>query len=319
MFNELPLDLDTVLDLLLDGTQLYVACRNNRLFVYDVGMPTALPVEIVLQSIPVSLATSPQGCLVGCSDGSVRIVDSENFKADEVLCVGEGVVNFVRYMKNEQRVLATTIAGDIITSNIRTGETHKLRTSSKIFCADATDEVVVLGLAGARIQIYNSYDLSQPRETKELGTIHQVRSIRCLPNSLGYSLATLDGRVLLEYFQDPLANFTFKCHRVIDRATKTDEVFLINALVFADDSETLYTGGGDGTVCVWNCQKRKRTRIYPQFSTKNNRAVSVAKIFIAGDVLAVAVSDDLYIRATNTQPWAPQYPGKVYTRNLRDL
>lgn len=319
MFTELPLELDTVLDLLLVDSHLYVACRNQQIFVYSIDSPASLPVEITLQSNPISIASSPLGCLVGCDDGTVRILDVENFKADEILCLGEGMVNFVRYMNNEQQILATTTSGDIMTFNPLTGETHKFRTSSKIFCADATDDVVVLGLAGAKVQVYNSFDFSRPRETRELGTIHQIGCIKCLPNSLGYSLATLDGRVLLEYFQDATASFTFKCHRVIDRTTKTDEVYPINALIFADDNQTLYTGGGDGTVCVWNCQKRKRIRIYPQFLDTTDRATSVAKVAINGDMLAVAVSDDLYLRSSSVDSWTPHYPSRIYMRRLHDM
>lgn len=308
MFTELPRRLDAVLDLKLDKTQIYVACRDKNIYIYDTAIPYTPPAEISLPVVPCCLAPSSQGCLVGCSDGSVRLLDLENFRADEILFQGSGPVNFLRYMNRDGTVLATTVPGEIMVAPLG-GEATRYHTSGKIFAADATDDVVVIAMAGGRVQVYHAFDLNRPRDTTELATVHQIECIKCMPDSRGYAFATIDGRVLLEYFGNATASFTFKCHRQVNKTTAVDDVFQVHALTFSD-SETLFTGGGDGTVCVWNCSKRKRIRMYPLF-TSQGTIVSVAKVAI-GAVVAVAVSDDLYLRQEAAGEWQPDYTSAIY-------
>ena len=86
-------------------------------------------------------------------------------------------------------------------------------TSSKVFSLCHSEEKLVIATGNGQILVYDIRDLS--KEIKSTKQKHQIRKVVCLPDGKGYALASVEGRVAVEYFADEESNksFAFKCHR----------------------------------------------------------------------------------------------------------
>jgi cell cycle arrest protein BUB3 len=134
---------------------------------------------------------------------------------------------------------------------------------------------------------------------------YQTRCVRFLQDGVGIALASIEGRVAIEYFEEldiPAEGkkaYTFKCHR------DGDMVYPVNCLAFHPVHGTFATGGCDGTVVTWDGSNKKKLVALPKFPT------SIAALAFSpdGSQLAIASSytfedgerehprDEIYIRA----------------------
>ncbi|GMF07407.1 unnamed protein product [[Candida] boidinii] len=96
-----------------------------------------------------------------------------------------------------------------------------------------------------------------------------------MPNGEGFIQGSIEGRVSVEYFDENKNqdSYAFKCHRISgindentvnnnDTVNNLDLVGPINSINFHKDFETLFTGGSDGHVCIWDYNSRKRIKQY---------------------------------------------------------
>lgn len=170
----------------------------------------------------------------------------------------------------------------------------------KVFSMSLTESRIVVGTAGRRILCYDIRNLTSPLFDRESSLKYQTRAIRSFPDGEGFAVASIEGRVALEYF-DPdceAKKYSFKCHRV------ENTVFPVNTIAFHPAHGTFATGGSDGFVNIWDGKNKKRLCQFPSYPT------SVASLCFNhdGSMLAVAASysfeegekehpqDNIYIR-----------------------
>jgi cell cycle arrest protein BUB3 len=69
--------------------------------------------------------------------------------------------------------------------------------------------------------------------------------VRCFPDATGFALASVEGRVAMEYFDPSEAaqakKYAFKCHRKSEAGK--DTVYPVNAIAFHPVHGTFATGG----------------------------------------------------------------------------
>ncbi|ODV78818.1 cell cycle arrest protein [Suhomyces tanzawaensis NRRL Y-17324] len=339
-FIELPSPhaLDIVSDLKVAPThQLIVTSWDNKVLLYDVSCAKAGKVDLqaVLESseTPLSLVFTGGSAFVGCLDGTINQIDQENMKLHPIYTPGplgpdsdisNGINKICRVESDENALIASSFNGTFRVLDIRQHqEVSRTRVGSdagvgaarpaKIFTMDSSRDVLTVGLSTNHIELYDLRNLTKPYERRELGLKYQIKDLKCLPDNQGFVVSTVDGRVSLECYDlspetQAAKRFTFKCHRSHNKIDGVDEVYPVNSLALAQDG-TLYTSGGDGAVCVWDCNKRKRIKMYPKFSE------SVAKIALQDDLLAVATSDDDFVRARRlSDPINTRVPSKVFVR-----
>ncbi|KAJ4300194.1 mitotic spindle checkpoint protein Bub3 [Collariella sp. IMI 366227] len=98
-----------------------------------------------------------------------------------------------------------------------------------------------------------------------------TRAVACMPNDAGYATSSIEGRVAVEWFEDSVESqarkYAFKCHRQTDDSSGGggDVVFPVNALAFHPVYGTFASGGGDGTVALWDAEAKRRMRQYQKF------------------------------------------------------
>lgn len=149
-------------------------------------------------------------------------------------------------------------------------EAMKIALPERVYCMDVCDNLMVVALAGKRIQIY---DVTQPqkpfRELLPQGQAgpgqeasplkYQSRCVACFKDKSGFALGSIEGRVAIHHVQskDKSRNFIFKCHRVNKQGSS--EVYPINNIAF-HPLGTFATAGADGSYNFWDKDSKQRLK-----------------------------------------------------------
>lgn len=192
------------------------------------------------------------------------------------------------------------------------------RLPDKAYAMGLSEDRIVVGMAGRHVHVYDMRTMAAveaaeaaPEQIRQSSLKYQTRCIRCFPDGRGYALASVEGRVAIEYFDDApevqAQKYAFKCHR--RRDGDTDTVFPINAIAFNKTYGTFATGGCDGTVIMWDGAHKKKLAAYPEKGT------SIASLAFSHDdaLLASAVS---YTHEAGLPTNSP--PDQVFIREPSD-
>ncbi|KAK0722088.1 WD40-repeat-containing domain protein [Lasiosphaeria miniovina] len=108
----------------------------------------------------------------------------------------------------------------------------------------------------------------QPWQQRESPLKFLTRAVSCMPNDAGYATSSIEGRVAVEWFEDTpesqARKYAFKCHRQVapEEEGGGDIVYPVHALAFHPVYGTFASGGGDGTVALWDAEAKRRMRQY---------------------------------------------------------
>lgn len=108
----------------------------------------------------------------------------------------------------------------------------------------------------------------KPWQQRESSLKFLTRAVACMPNDAGYATSSIEGRVAVEWFEDSAESqarkYAFKCHRQAapEEEGGGDVVFPVNALAFHPRYGTFASGGGDGTVALWDAAAKRRMKQY---------------------------------------------------------
>ena len=74
------------------------------------------------------------------------------------------------------------------------------------------------------------------------------RCVTCFPDSQGYMVGSIEGRVAVQHVEDnqQSKNFTFKCHR------DGNDIYAVNSITFHPVHGTFVTCGSDGAYNFWD-------------------------------------------------------------------
>lgn len=149
-------------------------------------------------------------------------------------------------------------------------------------------------------RVINIYDLNtiadlfasggtelKPWQQRESSLRYLTRAVACMPNDAGYSTSSIEGRVAVEWFEDTAESqarkYAFKCHRQAAPDGDGDVVYPVNSLVFHPVHGTFASGGGDGTVALWDAEAKRRLKQYQKFPN------SVAALAFSSDGKYLAI------------------------------
>lgn len=174
---------------------------------------------------------------------------------------------------------------------------------SKPFSMSITSEKVVVAMANRDVYIYDIKPLEklalqqssgsaiqvEPWQRRESSMKFMTRALACMPSELGYATSSIEGRVSVEWFdpspESQARKYAFKCHR--ETVDGIDVVFPVNALAYHTvHKSTFASGGGDGTVALWDGATKRRIRQYQKFPA----SISSLAFSSNGKYLAVAYS-----------------------------
>ncbi|KAK5657753.1 hypothetical protein OQA88_2826 [Cercophora sp. LCS_1] len=155
----------------------------------------------------------------------------------------------------------------------------------------------------------------QPWQQRESSLKFLTRAVACMPNDAGYATSSIEGRVAVEWFEDTAESqarkYAFKCHRQAapEEEGGGDVVYPVNALAFHPKYGTFASGGGDGTIALWDAEAKRRMRQYQNYPD------SVAALTFSkdGKYLAIGVSPGF---ETGMEDYSGEGRTKVFIREL---
>ncbi|KAG2432702.1 hypothetical protein HYH02_006685 [Chlamydomonas schloesseri] len=182
----------------------------------------------------------------------------------------------------------------------------------KVYGMSAGSDRLVVATSARHVLIYDVRKLvggaagEALEQHRESSLKYQTRSVAVYTDGRGYAMGSVEGRVAMEFFDaaDAQANkYAFKCHRRNEGGK--DVVYPVHSIAFHSGYGTFATGGGDGVICTWDGENKKRLSQTARYPT------SVASMCFSrtGELLAVASSyayeqgerdhpaDAIYIRA----------------------
>ena len=178
--------------------------------------------------------------------------------------------------------------------------THTL--SDKIFSMSMQEKdgnYLIVATADRQVFIYDVRNMDTYVQKRESSLKYQTRTVLCHPNNLQYVLASIEGRVAVEYlntskeWQDK--KYAFKCHRHAvtaqtisndEKESKQQRVFPVNCVAFHPIYYTFATGGGDGVVNIWDGENKKRICQFPSLNT----SIASVDFNSEGNIIAIARS-----------------------------
>ncbi len=155
----------------------------------------------------------------------------------------------------------------------------------------------------------------KPWQQRESSLKFLTRAVSCMPSDAGYATSSIEGRVAVEWFEDTAESqarkYAFKCHRQVapDEEGGGDIVYPVNALAFHPVHGTFASGGGDGTVALWDAEAKRRMRQYQKFPN------SVAALTFSrdGKYLAIGVCPGF---ETGMEDYSGEGQTKLFIREL---
>jgi cell cycle arrest protein BUB3 len=184
---------------------------------------------------------------------------------------------------------------------------------------------VVVAMTGRIINIYDFDAIAalfaaggtdlKPWQQRESSLRYLTRAVACMPNDAGYATSSIEGRVAVEWFEDTAESrarkYAFKCHRQPAPDGDGDIVYPVNALKFHPVHGTFASGGGDGTVALWDAEAKRRLKQYQKFPN------SVAALAFShdGKYLAVGVAPGF---ETGQEDYSGEGQTAVIIRELGD-
>jgi cell cycle arrest protein BUB3 len=154
-----------------------------------------------------------------------------------------------------------------------------------------------------------------PWQQRESSLKFLTRAVSCMPNDEGYATSSIEGRVAVEWFEDTpesqARKYAFKCHRQAapEEEGGGDVVFPVNALAFHPVWGTFASGGGDGTVALWDAEAKRRMRLYQRFEN----SVAALAFSADGKYLAIGISPGF---ETGQEDYSGEGQTKLIVREL---
>lgn len=155
----------------------------------------------------------------------------------------------------------------------------------RVYDLDVRDNLMVVATAGRHII---SYDVSgpQPREHSRIESPlkFQSRCVACFPDSTGFAVGSIEGRVGIHYLQKVPGkdSFAFKCHR------QDTNVYSVNSISFQNQFATFATVGNDGIVNFWDKDNKQRLKGFNAIE----RTIPCGAFNTQGNLFAYASSYD---------------------------
>lgn len=123
----------------------------------------------------------------------------------------------------------------------------------RVYDLDVRGNLMVVATAGRHIISYDVSSQPQEHSRKESPLKYQSRCISCFPDTTGFAVGSIEGRVGVHYLQKVAGkdSFAFKCHR------QETQVYSVNAICFNNKFGTFATVGSDGVCNFWDKVNRK--------------------------------------------------------------
>jgi cell cycle arrest protein BUB3 len=285
--------------------KLLVTSWDKNLYCYDVTDPES---ESHLRKTYEHRAPVLDVCF-GANDneaftaGMDWVVNRIDLETGEMTAVGKHAAPVRCVVYSAEHAILVSASWDcslnLYNMNDLSQEPIRIALPGKPHALSASPSKVVVAMTGRIINIYDfnaiqqlfqtgSVDLN-PWQQRESSLRYLTRAVACMPNDAGYATSSIEGRVAVEWFEDTAESqarkYAFKCHRQAAPDGDGDIVYPVNALTFHPVHGTFASGGGDGTVALWDANAKRRLKQYQRFPN----SVAALSFSADGKYLAIGV------------------------------
>lgn len=213
---------------------------------------------ITLEKPPLCSAWLPDGgtVVVGSCDGAARAWNLATNQQQQV-AQHAAPVRHCAYIPAMSLLVTASWDKTLKYWDMRTpNAVHTQQLPERPYAMDCVHPLLVVGTADRTIQVFN---LASPQTVyKQLQSPlkFQTRCVAAFPDTTGYLVGSVEGRVAVHHVEDSLQgkNFTFKCHR------DGSDVYAVNAMTFHPTYGTFVTAGSDGAYNFWDKDSKQRLK-----------------------------------------------------------
>lgn len=299
VLNNPPSDGITAISFGIDTRLLFVSSWDSWLRVYDIDA-NVVPLKM-LQPCPLldcACLTDAVHAVSAGLDGAVRLYGI-HVGGESILGRHEGAVRCVRACA----ALGTVVSGswdhtikvwDIRCADACIGTYRQpdkvlaISTGASVASSAESKPWLVVATGGRHVLLLDLRKPSEPVQQRESSLKGQTRCVSQMPSGSGYVQGSVEGRVSVEYYNAAAEyqkrKYAFKCHHSV--ANGIERSCPVNAITFHPRFGTFATGGGDGQVCIWDGDNKKRICQFERFSS----SVAALSFSPDGHCLAIAAS-----------------------------
>ncbi|KAH9241995.1 hypothetical protein K456DRAFT_1757647 [Colletotrichum gloeosporioides 23] len=316
-------------------TRLLVSCWDKKIYLYDThsGSEDAqgtliMTVEFRAPVLDVCFGATDNEAYTACLDHCVYRVDLESGEKS-VVSQHTAPARCVAYSQEHSLLISASWDQTLQIHNTKSPSDPNITVHlpGKPHALAVSPSKVVVAMTA---RLVNIYDISavpalfsqpgpheiKPWQQRESSLKFLTRAVSCMPNDAGYATSSIEGRVAVEWFEDSAESqarkYAFKCHRQAAPAEgEGDIVYPVNAMIFHPVYGTFASGGGDGTVALWDAEAKRRMKQYQKFPD------SVAALAFSkdGKYLAIGVCPGF---ETGMEDYSAEGKASVFVRELGD-
>jgi len=283
------------------STKLLVSSWDKKLYSYDASKPESSLLQTYEHEAPVLDVCFGDDENDAFTAGMDWVVNKINLESGEMTALSKHAapVRCVAYSKSHGVLVSASWDCSLNLHNIRDPSSTPIRVPlpGKPHALAASPSKIVVAMTGRIINIYDLRAIQnlfasggseiKPWQQRESSLRYLTRAVACMPTDAGYATSSIEGRVAVEWFEDTAESqarkYAFKCHRQAAPDGDGDIVYPVNALVFHPVHGTFASGGGDGTVALWDAEAKRRLKQYQRFPN------SVAALDFSGDGKYLAI------------------------------
>lgn len=301
-----PSDIISSITFSQNSQRLLVASWDKNVYLYDViasaGQQLIRKYEHRAPVLDACFGDDENSAYTAGLDQTVRRLNLETGE-DAILSTHKAGVRNVAYSTSLDLLVSSSWDSTLHIHSLSTpGQAPAIvALPSKPFSISLTSDKLVVGMANRLVDIYDLKSLSQlspssgkpqqiePLQRRESSMKFMTRAVACMPSEAGYASSSIEGRVSVEWFdpseESQAKKFAFKCHR--ETVDGIDVVYPVNALAYHPiHKATFASGGGDGSVALWDGATKRRIRQYQKFAA----SISSLSFSPNGKFLAVGYS-----------------------------
>lgn len=123
----------------------------------------------------------------------------------------------------------------------------------RIYCMDVKDCMLVAACADQKIRVYDIRNPSNVAQEITTTLKHQFRCVALFPDSAGFAVGSIEGRVMIHTYGNASKTFAYKCHR------DDNCIYAVHAIKF-HQAGTFFTAGADGGVLFWDKDQKQKLK-----------------------------------------------------------
>lgn len=256
------------------------------------------------------------------SAGADRVLKRFDFQTQIGLTVGqhEDVIKSVEYIPEVNLVATGSWDRHLKLWDPRSADSsrptpiHDAFLGEKVYSMGVSGDKLIIGTSERKIYIFDLRNMSSAQRESSLK--YQIRCVKPFADQRGYVVASIEGRVAVEYMDNnpeiQKQRYAFKCHRSKDQVSGIESVYPVNSVSFHQRYNTFATAGSDGFVSIWDGRNKKRLVQFHKYPT------SIPSLCFSQDGSILAIASSHLGTSEDTDQLRDIPPDTIYIRRISD-